>query len=125
MNAPPELIPSALKMLSALAAVVGGLLLAIYALRRFQRSGSRAAKQRLIRVLATHYLGVKKSVALVEVPGSLLVLGVSSERIQLLTRITDPQVIESIRDREPQAASSFYDHLSQLTSRMKAESDAS
>jgi flagellar biosynthetic protein FliO len=124
MNAPPELIPSALKMLAALCAVLGGIFVILYFLRRLNRPVGTESQERLVRVLASHPLGVKKTVALVEVPGCVLVLGVGAERIQLLTRITDPVVLDRIRAHEPRGASSFYDHLLALTSRLKAGSHA-
>ncbi len=120
MNAAPELIPSALKMLAALSAVVGGILVVLYLLRRLNRTGGAAAQDRLVRVLASHPVGVKKSVVLVEVPGCVLVLGVGADRIQLLTRIKDPVLLEQIRVREPHGTASFYDHLLALSSRLKA-----
>ncbi len=120
MSAAPELIPSALKMLGALAAVLGGLFVVVYLARRFfQRSGA-AAGERLVRVIASHYIGVKKAVTLVEIPGAVLVLGVAGDRIQLLSRIDDPETLERIHRREPQAAASFGDHLSRFTARMRA-----
>lgn len=120
MSAPPELIPSAFKMLGSLAVVLGGLFVVVYLARRFFQRPGAASGERLVRVLATHYIGVKKAVTLVEVPGAVLVLGVAGDRIELLSRIDDAQTLERIRLREPQAAASFGDHLSRLTARMKA-----
>jgi flagellar biogenesis protein FliO len=59
-------------------------------------------------------------VTLVEVPGAVLVLGVAGDRMQLLTRIDDPAILERIRSREPQVVPSFAEHLSRFTSRRKA-----
>lgn len=120
MSAPPELIPSALKMLAALAAVLGGLFAAVTLARRyFQRSGA-AFGEPLVRVVASHTIGIKKAVTLVEIPGAVLVLGVAGDRIQLLDRIDDPETLARIQRREPQASSSFADHLSRLTARMRS-----
>jgi flagellar biogenesis protein FliO len=71
-------------------------------------------------VLASHYIGVKKAVMLVEVPGAVLVMGVAGDRMQLLTRIDDPAILERIRSREPQGVPSFAEHLGRLTTRRKA-----
>jgi flagellar protein FliO/FliZ len=119
MNAAPELIPSALKMIAALAAVLGGLFVMVHLARRYlQRSGG-AAQSRLVRVVTSQAIGVKKAVTLVEVPGCVLVLGVSGDRIQLLARLDEPQILERVRSHEGEAAS-FYDHLSKFTLSMKA-----
>jgi len=57
---------------------------------------------------------------LVEVPGCVLVLGVSGDRIQMLTRLDDPQVLERVRSYESAEAVSFYDHLSKFTAGIRA-----
>lgn len=44
---------------------------------------------KIIEVVTSHYLGPKKSITLVRVAGRLLVLGVSSESIQLITELND------------------------------------
>jgi flagellar biosynthetic protein FliO len=120
MNAATELIPSALTMIGALAAVLGGIFVVVYFARRFLQRQGPASRERLIRVLASHYIGVKKAVTLVEVPGAVLVLGVAGDRMQLLTRIDDPAILERIRSREPQVVPSFAEHLNRLTTRRKA-----
>ena len=120
MNAATELIPSALNMIGALAAVLGGLFVVVYFARRFLQRQGPTSRDRLVRVLASHYIGVKKAVMLVEVPGAVLVLGVAGDRINLLTRIDDPATLERIRSREPQVVPSFAEHLSRLATRRKA-----
>jgi flagellar biogenesis protein FliO len=55
---------------------------------------SRMAKKglgrnpKMIEVLSTHYLGPKKSIAVVRVAGRMLVLGVSNESINLITQLS-------------------------------------
>jgi flagellar protein FliO/FliZ len=120
MNAATDLMPSALSMIGALAAVLGGLFVVVYFARRFLQRQGPASRDRLIRVMASHYIGVKKAVMLVEVPGAVLVLGVAGDRMQLLTRIDDSASLERIRSREPQVVPSFAEHLSRLTTRRKA-----
>jgi flagellar protein FliO/FliZ len=120
MNAAPELIPSALKMIAALAAVLGGLFVLVHFARRYLQRTGGPAKARLVRVVASQPIGVKKAVTLVEVPGCVLVLGVSGDRIQMLTRLDDPQALEQVRAHEGAETPSFYDHLSKFTLSMGA-----
>jgi flagellar protein FliO/FliZ len=119
MNAAPELIPSAFKMIAALAAVLGALFVMVHFARRYLQRTGAPAKARLVRVVASQPIGVKKAVTLVEVPGCVLVLGVSGDRIQMLTRLDDPQALEQVRSHEGVAAASFFDHLSKLTLGMR------
>jgi len=120
MNAAPDLLPSALKMIAALAVVLGGLFVMVHLARRYLQRTGAPGKARLVRVVASQPIGVKKAVTLVEVPGCVLVLGVSGDRIQMLTRLDDPQVLERVRSCEGAEAVSFYDHLSKFTAGMRA-----
>jgi flagellar biogenesis protein FliO len=56
---------------------------------------------------------------LVEVPGTVLVLGVSNDNISLLTKIEDPSVVDAIRQQTSRLTPSFSDHLQRLTTRFK------
>jgi flagellar biogenesis protein FliO len=71
-------------------------------------------------VVASQPIGVKKTVTLVDVPDCVLVLGVSGDRIQLLSRIEDPEALNRIRAYEGAAGPSFHDQLMRLTSHRKA-----
>lgn len=119
MNAAVDLMPAALKTAAALAVVLGALWAALWAARRWLRLAAAPHGERLVRVLATHPLGVKKSVMLLEVPGSVLVLGVTSERIQLLNRIRDPHLLERVAQRKTKPAAAFPAQLSEVLARIK------
>ena len=119
MNTAPDAISATLQMLTALAIVLGGLLVVFYFLKRFLRRDAGGTGNPLIRVIASQYIGVKKNVALVEVPGTVLVLGVSSDNISLLTKIEDPSVVDAIRQETTRLTPSFSDHLQRLTTRFK------
>lgn len=56
-------------------------------LERFAKG--KLAKARMIEVVSTHYLGPKKSIAVVRVAGKMMVLGVSQDSINLITRLED------------------------------------
>ena len=65
-----------------------------------------------IKVISTGFLAPRKSIALVEVAGDVLVLGISNDQISLLGNVQDPERIEHIKnavhkkghDRKPVAA---------------------
>ena len=97
MSAAPDMITAGLKMIAALGVVLALILFLLYGLRKMssQRMGAVGGKR--IQVLENHHMGVKKSIALVQVPGKVLVLGLSADRINLLDtldeNIIDPPVV--------------------------------
>ena len=123
MTPAPDPISTTLQMLTALAVVIGALLVAFYVLKRFLKREAGGSGNPLIRVIANQYIGIKKNIALVEVPGTVLVLGISNDRISLLTKIEDQRVLDGIKDSKSQHALSFSDHLQRLTTRFKPEKD--
>ena len=94
MNAAPDMITAGLKMITALGVVLALIFLLLYGLRKMtgQRIGATGGKR--IQVLESHYMGVKKSISLVQVPGKVLVLGITADRITLLDTV-DEDIIET------------------------------
>jgi flagellar protein FliO/FliZ len=119
MSTAPDALSITLQMLTALAIVVGGLLVAFYLMKRFLKRDAGGSSQALIRVVANQYIGAKKNIALVEVPGTVLVVGITSDRISLLTKIEDQSVLDGITENAPRLAPSFAEHLQRLTTRIK------
>ncbi len=89
MNAAPDMLMAGLKMIAALGAVLALIFLLLHGVRKFSggRLGGFGAKH--IQVLERCPLGVKKSIALVRVPGKVLVLGVCTDRITLLDALDE------------------------------------
>ncbi|MDA8138535.1 MAG: flagellar biosynthetic protein FliO [Desulfobacteraceae bacterium] len=84
--------------------------------RRVLPAGRFGGRERLIKVLCNHSLGMKKSVALVQVPGKVLVLGIGTDQVNLLTLIDDPSLLSSLTTEAPRPDStSFTDQLQRLT----------
>jgi flagellar protein FliO/FliZ len=112
------------KMLSSLAVVLAGIVAMLLFTRRFLRHRSVQGRDSLIRVLASSSIGLKKSIALVEVPGTVLVLGVTGERISLLSRIEDPEQLARIEDgSKGKAPVSFLEQLQLFSARWKGFRD--
>jgi flagellar protein FliO/FliZ len=100
MNYAPEMTTTALKMLLSLGIVLA-LVWGLYRLARHNLPGIQAGSRgKLIQVLASHYLGVKKSIAVVQVPGAILVLGIGTEQVNLLSRIDDPAAVAEFQRNE-------------------------
>ncbi len=124
MNTAPDALTSTLQMLTALAVVLGGLFVVFYFLKRFLRRDVGGAGNPLIRVIANQYIGMKKNIALVEVPGTILVVGISNDRISLLTKIEEQSVLDSIKTETSRPMPSFSEHLQRLTTRLKQNKDS-
>ena len=120
MNTSPDVFSSALQMLMALGIVLGGLLGLFYLLKRYLKRDAGGSHGKLIRVIASQYVGIKKNIAMVEVPGAVLVVGISNDKISLLTKIEDKEVLAGLRQESSGAMPSFSDQLQRLSMRFRS-----
>ena len=124
MNASPDMLTTALKMCTALGVVLGTLFVVYFFTRRLSKSDRSVSKDKLVRVLANKFIGVKKNICVVEIPGSVLILGVSGDRITLLTQIEDKATLEKIRcTQAAESQLSFTDQLNKFAARFKTMKD--
>ena len=72
-------------------------------------AGSMGGKGKMMETVATHYLGPKKSIAMVRISGRMLVLGVTNESINLITEFAAPGADGEIEDEaaEPFSVAKF------------------
>jgi len=124
MNAAPDMLVAGLKMIASLGVVLAIILSLLYVSRKLagRRMGAGGGKR--IQVLESHYLGVKKSISLVQVPGKVLVLGIAGDRINLLDTLDE----ETVRQASPPEAPSafgpiFTDRLKKLGKGLKGKED--
>jgi flagellar protein FliO/FliZ len=96
-----DIITALFKMISALAIVLGLMALTAYGVRRFlgPRIGTPGSGP-LMRVQGSISLGVKKEIALVEVAGSFLVVGVTPNQISLLARFEKENLVSPFSHEE-------------------------
>ncbi|MDY6791186.1 MAG: flagellar biosynthetic protein FliO [Thermodesulfobacteriota bacterium] len=120
MSIYPEIIPTAIKMLTALGMVLGGMLVVYYFSKRILKRQAGHSKGRMIKVLESSYIGVKKNISLVEIPGAILVLGITNDHISLLSKIENQEVINGCKevDQEKEMLS-FSDRLHHFSSKLK------
>ncbi len=113
MNGAPDMIAAGLKMIASLGVVLAMILFLLYGIRKLtnQRMGAGGGKR--IQVLESHYMGVKKTISLVRVPGKVLVLGISGDRINLLDTLDEKDVQHQL----PKAESKSFGPL--LSDRLK------
>jgi flagellar protein FliO/FliZ len=114
----PELFSSLLKIISALAAMVGVMIVAAYLFQKIVKKGGGGINYReLIKILSSKYLGPKSSIMLINVLGNVMVIGVSSSNISLLTEIVDSESLEQLKEVQEQKGKSlsFSGYLKRLS----------
>ncbi|MBC2742081.1 MAG: flagellar biosynthetic protein FliO [Desulfosarcina sp.] len=124
MNGAPDMITAGLKMIASLGVVLALILFLLYGIKKLtsQRMGGAGGKQ--IQVLESHYLGVKKTISLVRVPGKVLVLGISGDRINLLDTLDDEIVQQQMPVGESKSFGPiFTDRLKKIGSGFKGKED--
>ena len=119
MSTTPDIMATAFQMLMALGIVLGGVFVVYYFLKRFLKRDIGGSKEPLIKVIASQYIGFKKNISLVEVAGSILVVGVSNDNISLLTKIEDKVALDVLRQEGSRMTPSFSDYLQRLSGRLK------
>jgi flagellar protein FliO/FliZ len=120
MSIYPDIIPTAIKMLTALGVVLGGILVVYYFAKRILKRQVGNSKGKMIRVLESSYIGVKKNISLVEIPGAILVLGITNDNISLLSKIENQETIDGYKKVEnKKELLSFSDRLHQISSKLK------
>ncbi len=94
----PSMGEAFVKIGSALAVVLALILVISFGAKKYLGAleGGFGTKRQL-KVLSSHFIGVKKNVTIIEVAGEVLVLGVTNNNINLLARYTEPEKIEELK----------------------------
>jgi len=117
-----DFIASLLKMVSALAVVLGIMLAALWFVRKLmKKTGTGVDDGHAIRILSTRYLGPKSSIMLVDVLGSVIVVGVTASQISMLTTITDEDSLERLKSPRTggQESQAFLDQITLYKRKLK------
>ena len=95
---PVDLVSSGFKMMMTLSLVLGLIFILFFGFKKYVLKNTVfGGGGKLVQVLSTNFLAPKKNIALVEVAGEILVLGVSDQNISLLTSIREPGRIDEIK----------------------------
>lgn len=115
--------PSFLKMVCALAVVVGIMIAAMYFFKKIMHQTTSGVDDgSAIKIISARYLGPKSSIVLVDVLGHIIVIGISNHQMTLLTTISDPtswEKLKSIREGKGQPLS-LGDYLSKYKIALQA-----
>lgn len=91
--ASPELWATLLKSFGMLLLVLAILILVLWLMRRYFTYSAPAGQQGIIRMLASVYVAPKERIALVDVLGEKLLIGITPQQISFLARIEDEKDI--------------------------------
>ena len=94
MNYNTDMLLPALKIIFSLGIVVAVLLAGLYIMKQILQKKLGSSKGELITILASTSIGIKKNITLVNVSGTILVLGVTNDNITFLTKIDNREVAE-------------------------------
>ena len=84
-----------------LAIVLSLMLTLFYIFKKFVLKNTPfGSGESIVKVLGTGFIAPRKHIALVEVAGQILALGVSKDNISFLTEIDNPDMIEKIKSPE-------------------------
>ncbi len=99
-------------MVSALAVTLGIMLITIYLFKKAMKK-TGGINDGLMKILSTQYLGPKDRIMLIDVLGDILVIGVSSNQISLLTKIENDNSLEQLKNIQGQKGKNppFSDYL--------------
>jgi len=92
-------LPSLVKMLFALALVLGLMIGAMYFIKKILHANApEMDRGSMIRILASRYLGPKNSILVVDIAGELIVVGLSNSQMTMLTTISDKEALDMLRN---------------------------
>lgn len=118
MTQSPDLYEAAIQMVCALGLVLIIIFGISYGIRRLAQGDTVGKRDRLIQVVATQYMGGKKSIAIVKVAEAFLIIGITSDRINLLARLGKDEVAHlPPLDSDPEQTPSFVSALTSIISK--------
>ncbi len=86
-----------MRMFASLAALIALILISYRPVKRMLQKTGNVSDGGLVRVLQTIPIGVKRQIIFLDVVGEVLVIGFSGDQMTMLTRITEPEKLESLR----------------------------
>lgn len=93
----PVNFPKITKLLESTGIVIVIIVITVFFLRKkLGITTGISRKKRYVHIVDTVPLGSKKYIHLVKVPGKVLLIGATNERIQLLAEITEKDTVESV-----------------------------
>ena len=92
----PDLWGTGLKTFAMLCIVVAILILVIFLMKRFFYLTDGSGHGQLIKILSSHHVSPKERIALIDVVGEKIVIGITPENITFLTKIEKSEALDRI-----------------------------
>jgi len=105
-----------IKAVITLGFVLGLMAVAFYALRYFSGGRSMGRGRRSanpVRVVSTTFLGNKRNLAVVDVAGELILIGITPTRISMLTKVESPEAASKIMGQAKAASRPIFNLFQQ------------
>jgi flagellar biogenesis protein FliO len=115
-NPSPSLFATFLRLLVALAVIVGLIFLTVWGLKLVweKRGWNQLTDEgKPIKILSSTYLAPRKTIHLVEVGKRILVVGVGNEEMNCLDVIREPEEVEALRGSAPQGFPKIFNRIIQ------------
>lgn len=107
-----------MRIFAFLAALIALILISYRPLKKMLQKVGNSPDGSLVRVIQTIPIGMKRQVMFLDVADEVLVVGLSGDQMTMLTRITEPNKLESLRLlQSPEGAKSFMSSLRSFNSR--------
>lgn len=120
-----SLLGAIAKMLGALAVVVGLMLALFYWVKKLGLGRIAGTHQTLIRVLDSRMIAPKKYVAVLQVPGERIVVGITDQQINFLTSLGTTEELEpTAAEAKEGSAAGFSSLLQTAASRLGRKGDS-
>ncbi len=109
MNPSPDFYEAAIKLFGSLGLILIVVLGASFGMKRLAQNEFIGKKDKLIKIMASQYLGGKKSIVMLKAAEVVLIVGVTSNQINLLARLGKEDIADlSSPDDTSELASSRF-----------------
>jgi flagellar biosynthetic protein FliO len=92
----PDLWTAGLKTFGTLCIVIGILIVVLFFVKRFLYRDSKFGQGQLLKMLSSYHVGPKQRIALIDVAGEKLVIGITPENLTCLTKIENADQLARI-----------------------------
>lgn len=100
----PDLWGTGLKTFAMLCIVVAILILVLFLMKRFFYLKDGSGHGQFIKILSSHHVSPKERIALIDVVGEKIVIGITPENITFLTKIEKSDALDRIESLEAAGA---------------------